>query len=448
MSRGVLGIDIGTSSVKALLVKGDKKVKLREEYESIGLDGWTNAIKSIAQKLDMSEVSAIGFSSQVGTYIADKSFITSWNDPAGKKQLDEALNAFPKQKFVDEISMPHPELTSYPIPRLRYIKEQYGDFAEVCQPKDYIIRLLTGKFVTDMYSWRGLANLETARYSKFFLDYIGISENNLPEIKKPTDLAGVTIENDLGFPTGIPVYVGCNDFFASLLGMGINKPGQMFDITGTSEHIGIISDKMDIDTKMVSGPYYTQNVSYGVTASSGASMDFCLANFDTDLDPEAVLGKNPPIFLPYLNGERAPIFDSNAKGMFFGITKVCGKKEMAYAVMEGIAFSLWHIYEILPEAKPNRITVSGGGAVNTILNRLKAELFDIPVVTLCENDTSALGAVILAAIGCGEFGDIFEAAESLVKTDLEFLPTGKFRSVLLKRFETYKKLYPRVKDLF
>jgi len=86
--------------------------------------------------------------------------------------------------------------------------------------------------------------------------------------------------------------------------------------------------------------------------------------------------------------------------------------------------------------------------VNTILNRLKAELFDIPVVTLCENDTSALGAVILSAIGCGEFGDIFEAAESLVKTDLEFLPTGKFRSVLLKRFETYKKLYPRVKDLF
>lgn len=448
MNRGILGIDLGTSSAKALFICGNEKFKLREKYESIGIDGWTNAIKEIFSQINMHQVSAIGFSSQVGTYIADKKFITSWNDPVGKEQLDDVLMAFSQDKFVVEISMPHPSLTSYPVPRLKYIKEEYGSLNEVCQPKDYIIRLLTGNFVTDKYSWRGLANLETARYSNFFLDFLGISANALPEIKSPTALAGLTVENDLGVPAGIPVYVGCNDFFASLLGMGINKPGQMFDITGTSEHIGIISDKIDIDTKMVSGPYFDGNVSYGVTASSGASMDFCLENFDTDFDTEAVLDKNPPIFLPYLKGERAPIFDSNAKGMFFGITAGCSKKGLAYSVMEGIVFSLWHIYENLPDCKPRKMTVSGGGAVNRTLNLLKAEMFDIPVVTLCENDTSALGAVMLAAIGCGEFRDIFAAAEALVNPDLEFLPTGKFRGRLLERFENYKRLYPAVKDLF
>ena len=448
MNKGILGIDLGTSSVKALFVKGDEKVKFREGYESIGIDGWINALKRIFSRLDMNKVSAIAFSSQVGTYIADSTFVTNWNDPCGKEQLEEILERFPQQTFVEEISMPQPKLTSYPIPRLKYIREVYGNFSEVCQPKDFIIRLLTGDFVTDKYSWRGLANLETAEYSRLFLDFLGVSAEALPEIKQPTDLAGLTVENPFGIPCDIPVYVGCNDFFASLVGMGINRPGQMFDITGTSEHIGVITENIDPDTKMVSGPYFAHNVSYGVTASSGASMDFCLKNFDMEFDVDKVLDNNPPIFLPYLCGERAPIFDSNARGMFFGIEKGCSKKELAYSVMEGIAFSLRHIYENLPQNKPCSLTVSGGGAVNDTLNSIKAELFDIPVTTLQENDTSALGAVMLGAIGCGMFGDIESAADCFCKAESEVLPKGIWRDRLLKRFETYKKLYPAVKELF
>jgi len=452
MSKNILGIDLGTSSVKLILRYKDGNIKKsKASYSEKKPKGWIDAIKEAAEKLDLSELDGIGLSSQVGTYIINDKDVIGWDSGAGKEEVEISKSRYSKETFIKEIAMPHPDISSYPIPRLMYIKKHYKDIKSICQPKDYICESLTGNRITDKYSFRGLIHTLKGEYSDFFLNEIGIDKDLLPSVVSPEDMIGTTTEEcekNIGIPKNIPVFAGLNDFFSSVVGMGITDSNVMFDITGTSEHLGIINDILYPDTKMVSGVYFDKYIHYGVTASSGASMDFCLANFDTDLDPEAVLGKNPPIFLPYLNGERAPVFDSNAKGMFFGITKACGKKEMAYAVMEGIAFSLWHIYENLSEAKPSRLTVSGGGAVNTILNRLKAELFDIPVVTLCENDTSALGAVILSAIGCGEFGDIFEAAESLVKTDLEFLPTGKFRSVLLKRFETYKKLYPRVKDLF
>lgn len=447
MNKGILGIDLGTSSVKAIFVKGNKRQKFREGYDGNEIKAWTDAIRKIISNIDTSEVSAIGLSSQVGTYIINHETIISWNDNIGEKQLHQIKDCFSAEQFINEISMPHPNLISYPIPRLMYIKETYSDIKTVCMPKDYICELLTGNLVTDIYSWRGLTNLRTAEYSRFFLDYIGIDSDVLPKLCMPDQLAGKTVKNSLGLPEGIPVYIGCNDFFSSLIGMGINKPGQLFDITGTSEHIGIITETIIPDLEMINGPYFTENVSYGVTASSGASIDFCLNNFDTDFDITEVLSHNPPIFLPYLNGERAPIWDSNAKGTFFGINSDCTSKELAYSVMEGVVFSLWHIYGYLPKTSPQSLTISGGGAKGKILNQLKAEIFNIPVNILEENDTSALGAVILASVGNGVYDSINSATADLCKVKDKFYPSGKFRNILLDRFKTYVKIYPAVKNI-
>ena len=131
--------------------------------------------------------------------------------------------------------MPHPDIISYPLPRLKYIREHFKEIQKICQPKEYILEKLTGKWVTDAYSWRGLVNLQTRNYSAYFLRELSLEEKILPPVKRFDEIVGYTkelsFENNL-LPAGIPVYVGLNDYYAGLLGMGIGETGQMFDVTG------------------------------------------------------------------------------------------------------------------------------------------------------------------------------------------------------------------------
>ena len=331
-----------------------------------------------------------------------------------------------------------------------HIKEHFKNIESICQPKDFICEKLTGKRVTDQYSWRGLANLDTKCYSTFFLNDLGIDENVLPEMKDYTSFAGVTKELLLGegrtLKAGIPVYVGLNDYYASLLGMGIRNTGDLFDISGTSEHLGVIENKVKADTELVSGPYLYENVHYGVTASSGASIKFGLRLLsDKEIEIDRIRKNHPPIFLPYLNGERAPIWDADAKGMYFGICENCTSEELAYAAMEGVVFSLYHIYESMGCPEVKNMTISGGAAVFPVLNQLKAEMFGIPTQTLEENETSALGASIVAALGAGWYKTLDEATKDLCKIKDIIYPTGEYTKWLKKRYSIYKELYPAVK---
>ena len=451
--KNILGIDLGTSSVKILQRFEDGTiVKTKSAYDEISPMGWWKAIKQALSQLELINVSAIGLSSQVGTYIVDGKEVISWNTGIGTEELRHIKEKFSAKDFLDEISMPHPNIASYPIPRLLYIKKTYPEVQKICQPKDFICEMLTGNWVTDPYSWRGLANLGTKQYSHKFLSMIGICEEQLPIIIDYTEVAGYTKELQLEetvLPEGIPVYVGLNDYYASLLGMGIQNLGDMFDISGTSEHLGVIEELMDLDTQMVSGPYLKHNVHYGVTASSGASLDFGLQiHKDGLVQLEKVSKHQPPIFLPYLNGERAPIWDAEARGMFFGISSGCTKEDMFYAVMEGVVFSLYHIYESMGKPKTTIMKISGGAAVNPVLNQLKAEMFQIPVAVLEENDTSALGAVMVAAVGAGWYESIEDAILNICHIKEQTEPVGKYNTWLEERYSIYKKLYPAVKEQY
>ena len=441
--KSVLGLDLGTSSVKVLqLFEDGNIIKEKEPYESISPKGWWKAISNVLDRMELESVVAIGLSSQVGTYIVDEEIVIPWDSDIGYIELADLKKRYSISEFVQEISMPHPNIASYPMPRLRYIKNVYPDAKRICQPKDYICEKLTGNYVTDPYSWRGLAHLEKKQYSTYFLQELGIDEIVLPKMMDYKEVAGYTKE-------GIPVYVGLNDYYASLLGMGIQTSGDMFDITGTSEHLGVIQSEMSFDTELVCGPYLKDNVHYGVTASSGASLNFGLQLSDGEkITLEAMSEKNPPIFLPYLNGERAPIWDGNAKGMFFGISGDCTKDELTYSVLEGVAFSVYHIYESMGKPAAIGMKVAGGAAVNNLLNQIKAEVFEIPVFVLEETDTSALGAAILAAVGIGFFDGLEDAIEKRCNIDKTFTPTGKYTDWLHKRFELYKELYPAVKTQY
>ena len=448
MNKSILGIDIGTSSVKLLLWHPDGQIqKAKASYNEKTPKGWLNAIKEAIKELDTSVIAAIGLSSQVGTYIINNYDVISWDSGIGNEELEYIKKRFPAEKFIDEIAMPHPDILSYPIPRLMYIKKQYKNIESICQPKDYILRELTGNCVTDKYSFRGLVHSLKGTYSDFFLREIGIEKNVLPPVVSPYTMAGLTTAQcvqHIGIPEGIPVFVGLNDFFSSVVGMGTENVGDMFDITGTSEHLGLICDSLNRDTQMVSGVYFDKYIHYGVTASSGASLDFGIKNFGIDdINMSKCLENNPPIFTPYLNGERAPIFDNNARGTFFGISSDCTKQDMAYSILEGVAFSLYHIYENMGCPKYNNLTVSGGASKNKTLNNIKSELFNTNVRTLKENDTSALGAVKVAAKALGIDADSdFNAVNDII------YPCGGYRELLLKRYDIYKNIYSSLKEQF
>ena len=446
MNKSVIGIDLGTSAVKVYQRYQDGTVvKARASYEEISPEGWWCAICEALSQIDLGHVDAIGLSSQVGTYIVNGTDVISWNESAGAEELEEVKAAYLNDVFMKEISMPHPTLVSYPIPRLKYIKKHFDEIESICMPKDFICERMTGNWVTDPYSWRGIANLETKKYSEFFLNEVGIELSQLPKMIDYKEIAGFTKEIQMGdkvLPEGVPVYVGLNDYYASLVGMGIQNAGDAFDISGTSEHLGIIEKSVCIDTKMVSGPYLNENVHYGVTNSSGASLDFGLQLHEGGkVDLEKVSRHNPPIFLPYLNGERAPIWDGDARGMFFGLNSDCSKEDMFYSIMEGVVFSLYHIYENMGSPEISFLKLAGGAAVNSKLNYLKAEMFGVRVGILKEKDTSAMGAAMVAASGLGWNADFCEIAEYVE-------PTGEYREWLFKRFEIYKALYPAVKEQF
>lgn len=447
--KNTLGIDLGTSSVKLLLRHADGRIeKAREPYEAKNPAGWLAALVRACRQMDLSCVDAVALSSQVGTYVINETDVISWSDGAGLSELHEIKARYPQEKCIKEITMPHPDIVSYPLPRLSYMKKAYPDLRSVCMPKELLVRYLTGRMVSDIYSWRGLANLDTGKYSCYFLDELGIEESILPPLCRPTDLAGVVTKEaakETGLREGAAVYAGCNDYFAALLGTGIHQIGDLFDITGTSEHIGGITEEMLPDAPPVSGKYFVNCVRYGVTGSSGASLDYAGRLYRGAVDLKKCREKKPPLFLPYLNGERCPVCDPDARGVFFGISGNCDPELMAYAIMEGVSFSLKQILETLG-VSGERIIVTGGAAQSDQLNQLKANILGITVAALDEPDASALGAAMLAGIGAGAFAGLKEAIDACVGSVRVFMPEADYDDG--GRYAMYKQMYPLLKDQF
>lgn len=453
MNKALLGIDLGTSSIKVLLYHANGQIeKTKTTYEEISREGWLSAMRKALLMLDLSEVAAIGLSSQTGTYIVNDKDVIGWSDPAGKEDLAAIRGEFSQETFIEEIGMPHPAITSYPLPRLCYIKKRFEKVRSVCQPKDLMLTYLTGEHVSDIWTWRGLAHPESGCYSKKLLTALGLDESWLPPLTTADSIAGYVTEKaatETGLPSGTPVVTGLNDFFAGLVGMGAPTLSPLFDITGTSEHFGVIEKEFTPQTGMVSGQFLTDFVHYGGTASSGTSLTFGMKELgETRGDLASYLDADPPIFLPYLNGERAPIFDPFAKGVFFGIGKDATKELMSYAVSEGVAFSIYHIAKHLGDLPACDILLGGGAAKDELLCTLKATLFDRPFSTLEENDTSALGAAMVAGVGAEIFEDLAAATAACVKKSKTYLPIPHLREKLCKRFAIYEQLYTALKPQF
>ncbi|MBR6764647.1 MAG: hypothetical protein IKM13_12995, partial [Clostridia bacterium] len=267
--RYYLGIDLGTSGVKVMAASPDGAIqKEKASYREATPEGWLEAMElalgKLWQKVPSAEIAALSLSSQVGTYLTDGGEIIGWQSAAGTQELSEIKSQVTQAAFLSELGMAHPDLISYPLPRLLYIKRHHPNAQRVCMPKEFLMETLTGECVTDPFSYRGLCHPSTRLYSSALLEKFGI-DLALPPVASPTDLGGKVTPaaaGRFGIPQGTPVYLGCNDFFGGLLGMGVLSPGTVFELSGTSEHFGAITPSPVADS-FVSGPYFEGCATYG-----------------------------------------------------------------------------------------------------------------------------------------------------------------------------------------
>ena len=445
-----LGLDLGTSSLKGIYkIPGGDSFTAKIPYSENTVENWLSALEKFFADTPQEirkNVGAVSISSQVGTYITEENKVIPWFSDPGKEELEIIKNTFSDEECIDALNMKHPDIISYPLPRLLYLKaHNSGNVLQM--PKELLIRHLTGNFVTDYFSMRGIADIKKG-YAKGMLTKLDLSPE-LPKLSSPFESAGTvlpSIAKQYGLPEGIRVFSGCNDFFAGLLGMGVYDIGTAFDISGTSEHFGYISNQRN--DSPVSGPYFNGFCSYGGTKSSGTSCDFAIKNFGKDIDLNFAKDQSTPIFLPYLHGERAPIFDEDARGVFFGINSSTTKKQMAYSVFEGVVFSLYDIANSVNLPKPEVLICGGGSAKDVAMNRLRAEIMGCNVKAVSDNDASALGASLIAMVGSGVYEDLPQCIKENVSYSEEIKYTGLFTEILNKRFEIFKNVYQALKPTF
>lgn len=432
--QGVLGIDLGTSSVK-LFLTGSLARQLQFDYGSAGIaDTVIRAVRTLLESVPAQYISAVGFSGQTGTfYTVEGEEVThsiAWHEHGREEALEEALARMSAQDYIRYTGMRHPRLASYPVPTILYFRKKAWLKGRLMQPKEQLIYLMSGEFVSDCGSWRGLVNPASGDFEPALLENLGIDRAMLPRMADQTQVSKAGAAR-FGLLEGTRIAVGFNDFYAGLYGNFIENTGDCFDITGTSEHFGVVRDALG-EEKIVESPYLNgKYVSYGVTGSSGVSLKWCRKTFGEV--PDAIIPK-APIFLPYLRGERQPVSDSAARGMFIGLSDAHDRQTLAYSVAEGVAFSIYSIYEKLGFPEITQVSATGGATACTLLNQMKASLLNAPYIVRKPDCGSALGAVRAA-------GGEWECEE------VRYMPDAQMRAFLLERYVLYRRMYAAWREI-
>jgi len=505
MAEVLLGIDIGTTSCKVGLydLKGnmvDQAFKSYPTYQPApreieqNPEDWWKAVKmAIGQlrhrsKAKMSSIVGIGLSGQTPTqvFVDRKGKILRpaiiWRDTRSVKEARWIRKVIGKRRMEKFLGMDLPIQPNWPPARLLWLKKHEPQILnktfKILQAKDFIGYKLTGCFFSDRWCSKGMVNLKTGKVSSEFFKILGISEEVVPEIYNPYEVVGKVRKdtgNDIGIPGGIPVVAGWSDALCGMLATGsFSKAGMAFNITGTSEIVGLtVSSLPKFTYGLMSIPStITESVSvlYGPTQSGGDSLKWAgealldlkekvsseglsLRGLDSFLiQAESVVpGSNGMIFLPYLEGERAPIWDANVKGLFIGITRIHRRAHFIRSILEGVAYSVRHLLEIAEKSvgkRVDKIRISGGAAKIDIWNQIRADVTGRCIEKLQVVETGTLGAAMLASLGTGVSKSLSEVSRQMVRVIGLVEPEREHTKQYNKMFKIYKKLYPLLKPVF
>jgi len=505
----VLGIDLGTSSCKAGLFdhagrphgSGQAAYAITRgpdgQAEQWPDDWWQAAAQAARQALADGQVpaeavAAVGLSGQVGTHVLlDRAGqplrpAISWQDTRARQEVTALHQRISRERLAAILGIDLPPGPAWPLPRLlwlqRHAPQHLAAAWRLLQVKDFVAYRLTGELATDASSWRGLVCLPGSEIAADLLRELDLPVDLLAVRKPPAAVMGQVspaAAEACGLAAGTPVVTGWNDLNCGLLGTGVVRPGMGFDIGGTSEHLGVAlaaggplpgAQALMLAPYLVDDPAGAARVCYGVTSSGGGSLEWYAAQFVPDLfaaygQPlppdaparlEALAASVPPgagglVFLPYLNGERAPIWDASARGVFFGLSGAHRHPHFARAVLEGVAFSLRQVLQLVEAATGalvERVYASGGPARLALWNQIKADVLQRPLVIPRETHAACLGAAMLAAIGSGWYAEAAPAAAAMVQFARQVEPTARRAARYDALFALYASLYPQLRGAY
>ena len=483
-----IGIDLGTSSVKMLLVAKDGEIlkSVTKEYPiCYPKSGWSEqnpydwydatiaGLKELVADIDKSTVCGISFGGQMhGLVILDKDDnvirpAILWNDGRTQKQTDYLNEVIGKEKLSAYTA--NIAFAGFTAPKILWVKENEPDnFEKICKimlPKDYLAYRLSGAFATDYSDASGmlLLDVKNRAWSDEMCQICGVDKAKLPKLYESYEKIGTllpSVANELGLDESVSVSIGAGDNAAAAVGTGTVGNGDCNISLGTSGTVFVSQNEFSVDKANALHSFCHSNGAYhlmGCILSAAScnkwwvedilgTSDF--ANEEKNLD--RLLGDNTTYFLPYLMGERSPHNDVDARGAFIGMRPDTTREHMVLAVLEGVAFALRDCVEIAKASgvKIDATKICGGGGKSKIWRKIVANVLGIPVLRPQIEEGPAYGGAILAMVGCGEYASVLEATSALIKTKDVTEPTPELVAKYNARYESFTKLYPALKSVY
>lgn len=483
-----IGIDLGTSSVKLVMMDGSGKIvnTVTKEYpisfphpawsEQNPEDWWKGVFEGLTDLtggFDKSLVAGISFGGQMhGLVMLDENDnvirpAILWNDGRTVKETDYLNNVIGKDKLSEYTA--NIAFTGFTAPKILWVKENEPDnFAravKIMLPKDYIAYRLSGVFCTDYSDASGmlLLDVKNKRWSKEMCDICGITEDMLPKLYESYETVG-TIKRDialsLGLPENVKIAAGAGDNAAAAVGTGTVGEGRCNISIGTSGTVFISSESFGVDRNNALHSFAHADGSYhlmGCMLSAASCAKWWIEEISGTKDYAGEysriteLGENHVYFLPYLMGERSPHNDPDARGMFIGITMDTTRADMTQAILEGVAFALRDSLEVAKSLgiRIERTKICGGGATKSPLwKRIIANILNIKIDILESEEGPSYGAAILAAVACGEYSSVGQACEKLINVVETIEPEPELAARYEERYRQFSEIYPVCKGLF
>lgn len=503
--RYLLGIDIGTSATKTVLFDEEGRVissasqeyplhQPRNGWAEQDPEDWKRAVlgtlRTVVEQsgrsgLEGSEIKGIGLSGQMhGLVMLDgegkvlrPSII--WCDQRTGEEVEDMLRIMPRERWIEITA--NPPLTGWTAAKILWVKkhepELYAKCRHILLPKDYIRYILTGKFATEVSDASGMQLLDVPGrcWSEEILEKLEIDPSLLGTVYESCQVTGELlpeIAELTGLSAGTKVVGGAGDNAAAAVGTGVVENGTAFTTIGTSGVVFAHSDSLTIDPKgrvhtcccAVPGAWHVM----GVTQAAGLSLKWFKDQFCQDYMEESArlgedvydrinreidavpVGSDRLIYLPYLMGERTPHLDPDCRGVFFGLSAIHTKAHLLRAVMEGVSYSLCDCNQILKEmgVRVDRMMACGGGGRSPVWRQMLADLYGCEVQNVSQTEGPALGAAILAGVGCGIYGSVPEACKALIAENSRTAPIPERREIYARYHRMYDELYQTLKDSF
>lgn len=482
-----IGIDLGTSAVKMLLMRDDGKIvnSVTKSYPiSFPYTGWSEqnpedwlretkkGLIELMAEYPKEELVGISFGGQMhGLVVLDENDrvirpAILWNDGRSCEET-EFLNTSVGRKVLSERTA-NIAFSGFTLPKILWMKKHEPDLfskiRRIMLPKDYLIYMLSGEFCTDFSDASGtlLLDVKNRTWSKEMLELCNLNINQVPKLYESYEQVGTirkVVAEELDFKPTVKIIAGAGDNAAAAIGTGTIGEGRCNISLGTSGTIFISSTHFKVDSFNALHSFAHADGNFhlmGCMLSAASANQWWCKNIlgTTHYAEEQAniqkLGENNVYFLPYLMGERSPHNNPFARAMFVGMSLDTNREDMVQAVLEGVAFGLRDSFEIAKELgiKVNRTKICGGGSKSLLWCKIIANVMNVTVEIPDQDEGPALGAAILAAVGSGVFADLESAVSRIVRVKDSIEP----EEILVKKYEkaywNFRKLYPAIKDWY